>query len=114
VRHVRAAAVGERAAAAIVGRLESDGVRRLYVHLDLDVLDPAEGQVNEYPAPGGVSLDALCATLRALGERAPVAALTLSAYDPAYDADGRVARAATAAAGTLVGALAACGSGDHV
>jgi arginase len=107
VRYVRAAAVGERAAAAIVGRLDTDAVRRLYVHLDLDVLDPAEGRVNAFDAPGGVSLDALCAALRALGGRAPVAALTLSAYDPAYDTDGRAARAAIAAAGALVGALPA-------
>ena len=105
VRMVPAAEVGERAAAALAERAAREGVRQLHVHLDLDVLDPAEGRANALAVPGGGSLDALGALLGALAARAPVAALTLSAYDPACDADGRVARAATTAAATLAAAL---------
>ena len=105
VRHVRAGAVGERAAVALAGRAATDGWRQLYVHLDLDVLDPGEGLANALAAPRGPSLDAVLETLRALGERAAVVALTLSAYDPTFDDDGRVARAAMAAAESLLAPL---------
>ena len=71
-------------------RKELDGPQQLLVHLDLDVLDPSEGQVNEYACEGGVSAANLRSAMRALGTRDTVGALTVSAYDPAYDADGRV------------------------
>jgi arginase len=89
---------------------DADGVRRLHVHLDLDVLDPRDARANGYAAPNGVRLPALLDGLRALGAGAggaPVAALTLSAYDPAHDPDGRAAHAAIAATAALVGALPA-------
>jgi len=71
-------------------RKELDGPRQLHVHLDLDVLDPSDGQVNEYSCEGGVSAECLRSAMRSLGTLDTVAALTLSAYDPSYDADGRV------------------------
>jgi arginase len=67
----------------------------LYVHLDLDVLDPSEGRANGYAVESGISVAALTAMLAPLGGCA--AALTVSAYDPSFDADGRVWRAAFAA-----------------
>ncbi len=102
VRLVPAAAVDGDAATRIAAEVAAGG-GALYVHLDLDVLDPAEGRVNVFATPEGVSLDALRELLGTLGARAPMGALTLSAYDPSYDADGRVARAAIAAATSLVG-----------
>jgi arginase len=83
------------------------GVARWYVHLDLDVLDPGEGRVNVYAAADGVSRDALQATLRALCAHLPVAALTLSAYDPAFDVDGRVREAAFGAVSAALDGLGA-------
>ena len=71
-------------------RKELDGPRQLHVHLDLDVLDPSEGQVNEYACEGGVPAARLRSAMAALGALDTVAALTLSAYDPRYDSDGRV------------------------
>lgn len=75
-------------------RRDLDAPEQLYVHLDLDVLDPSEGQVNEYACEGGVSAVNLRSAMYSVGELDTVAALTLSAYDPAYDADGRVCAAA--------------------
>jgi arginase len=72
----------------------------LYVHVDLDVLDPTEGQANRYAAAGGATAAALAAMLRSLGSAA--SALTLSAYDPALDGDGRVREAAFAAVEALL------------
>jgi arginase len=77
-------------------RSELDSPQRLYVHLDLDVLDLAEGRVNQYACEGGVSLANLRAAMGALGSLDNVEALTLSAYDPSFDTDGRIRAAAFA------------------
>lgn len=73
-----------------------------YLHLDLDVLDPRDGRANQYAAPDGVRADALVGMCGALGAHAPPAAMTLSAYDPAHDVDGRAARVAIAAVEALL------------
>jgi arginase len=84
------AALGDRV------RHELEGPRRIHVHLDLDVLDASEGRVNQYACDGGVSAAKLGDAMRSLGALEVVSALTLSAYDPSYDADGRVCAAAFA------------------
>lgn len=66
----------------------------LYLHLDVDVLDPSEGRANRYAAPGGPSADEVAAAIGAAGERLSIRAATISAYDPAVDPEGRVARTA--------------------
>ena len=68
-------------------------VDAVYVHLDLDVLDPKEARANELAAPDGLSPDELAAALREIRDRLQVAALTCSAYDPMYDPEGRVCQA---------------------
>jgi arginase len=62
----------------------------LYLHLDLDVLDSEEAMVNIYSAADGLSADQLVAQVRSLLETRPVRAVSLTAYDPEVDADGRV------------------------
>lgn len=106
VHRVPAAAVGAAFARAV--RDACPPAAPLYVHLDLDVLDVAEGRANAFAAPGGVAADALVAWCRALG--AP-AALTLSAYDPAHDADGRIAAVAIRAVEALLAGRAGRGDG---
>jgi arginase len=71
------------------------GVRRVYVHLDLDVLDPAaHGRANPFAAPGGLTAAGVQRAVRAMGARGRIAGLTVSAYDPAVDAAGTVRAAA--------------------
>jgi arginase len=74
----------------------------VYVHVDLDVLDPSEGRANGYAAPGGLSLEALRGALRCIQRRLPVGAAALTAYDPAEDPSGRIGRAAVDLAVLLV------------
>ena len=62
----------------------------LYLHVDLDVLDSAEAEVNVYSAPGGVSADELEALVAAVLDLGNVRALSLTAYDPDQDSDCRV------------------------
>ena len=49
-----------------------------YVHLDVDVLDPAELPALRFPAPGGPSASALHEALRRLASRGTIAALGLA------------------------------------
>jgi arginase len=62
----------------------------LYVHVDLDVLDAEEARVNIYSVAGGPSAAQLESQIRSLMESCPVRALSLTAYDPECDAEGRV------------------------
>jgi arginase len=62
----------------------------LYVHLDLDVLDIEVAKVNVYGAPGGLGDDELDGLLDVVMRTFPVRAVSLTAYDPAYDLEQRV------------------------
>ncbi len=65
-----------------------------YVHIDLDVLDPSEGRANILAAPGGLTLPDTLDAVSAIGRRFPIGGAALTAYDPSFDEDGRVSRAA--------------------
>ena len=71
-------------------------VRRVYLHVDLDVLDTSVGRANPYAAPGGPDLDAVLATIGATFDRFDVGAAALTAYDPRVDEGGAIAAAARA------------------
>jgi arginase len=92
IRRAAAGTLGGRTAAGIAGELGQGA--RPYVHLDLDVLDRSEGHANAYASGGGVTAAALADFCGVLARTAPPAAITLSAYDPAADADRRVRAAA--------------------
>jgi arginase len=62
----------------------------VYVHIDLDVLDPSEGVASTWAAEGGLTAEELRLALDAVASRFEIAAATLSAYDPAVDAEGRI------------------------
>ena len=62
----------------------------LYLHLDLDVLDSEEARVNIYSVPDGLSADQLNSQVRSLLDARPVRAVSLTAYDPECDPEGRV------------------------
>jgi arginase len=66
------------------------GVRRVYLHVDLDVLDPsvAPGVVDE-PVPGGMSLGDVDELLHGVIRRFQVAALTVATFNPERDQGDR-------------------------
>ena len=68
------------------------GVERLYVHLDVDVLDAGEGRANPYARPGGLLAEALSAALSILNRRVPVGAASITSYDPSCDSNQMVQR----------------------
>lgn len=79
-------------------------VQRVYIHFDIDVLDPAEARVNPFPAPpGGLTVGQLEEALRLIGGQFAVAGAGIASYDPACDGDERGLRAGLRLAGQLVG-----------
>jgi arginase len=71
----------------------SKRVRKVYVHVDVDVLDVSEGLANSYAGAGGIKLNELYHALKLIGETIPIAAASITSYDPRVDSDGRIARA---------------------
>ena len=90
-----------RALAPILETLRGE-VRRVYLHIDLDVLDPSEGRANEFAAPVGLTVAEVCKAIETVGEQLTIEAGAITAYDPAQDADGRASRAALRIVETLL------------
>jgi arginase len=66
----------------------------IYVHFDLDVLDPAEAVANQWCPPGGLSLGGLVDSVSTLAEHTPIKAAGFASFDPQADHDGRAVEAA--------------------
>lgn len=75
--------------AAIIARTERDGLDGFWVHVDVDVLDPAHMPAVDSPDPGGISPSLLSEALAVLWPRA--AGMTVGILDPDLDPDGRCA-----------------------
>jgi arginase len=78
--------------------------QRVFLHIDLDVLDPSEGTVNPFAAPHGLALKHVLAAIRRIGEQFTVIGATVSAYDPAVDTDDRAGMAALKIIGEIAAA----------
>ena len=91
---VRVAAVRELGAAAALapalGRLRA---RRIHVHVDLDVHDPALAPANEFAPPDGLTPREVQDAVRAIAATVPIGSASLAAYDPSVDPDGRALEA---------------------
>ncbi|NIA24861.1 MAG: arginase family protein [Gammaproteobacteria bacterium] len=74
----------------------------LYVHIDVDVVDPTDMPAVNYPSPGGPSLEAVASSLRSIASTGRVVACSISSWNPALPE----AETAAAATETLVDALA--------
>ena len=77
-------------AAQATEKLKAAGAKRVHMHLDLDVHDPEELQVNRYVSQGGPSPEQLRDAACAMALAVPVVGITISAYDPAFDAQADV------------------------
>jgi arginase len=81
-------AVGDALGAGLDALRERVG--HVYLHLDLDVLDPSEGRVNVYAAEGGLSAEEVSAAITAVGERFVIRAAAITAHDPGCDPEGSI------------------------
>ena len=80
-------------------RLDVDAV---YVHIDLDVLDPAVAKASGWAVDGGLSSEELDAAVGTIAARFEIAAAAVAAYDPRVDPEGRVPPIAARLASRLV------------
>jgi arginase len=67
--------------------------RSVHLHLDIDVLNSQDYPANEFPAPGGLSLEELEPAIDVIGQNFSIRSATLSAYNPAYDPKGKTLQA---------------------
>jgi arginase len=75
----------------------------VYVHVDLDVLDPSAATSNQWTSPHGISLEVLIQAMRETRNHATIAALGIASYDPEVDRDGRALAAAVAVTEAVLG-----------
>ena len=72
--------------------IESLSPKAIYLHVDLDVFDTSVGTANGYAVSGGITRDEFMNL--ASGLRSMIGAVALTAYDPSYDPDNRIAHLA--------------------
>jgi len=127
--HLRAAIPGFRAVApdrvVLVGvrdvdpleqrRIDVRGVRsataaaveppaeRVYLHVDLDVLDTSVGRANQFARAGGLQVADVLGVIERVAARATITGAAITAWDPSYDDGGGIRDAA----GTILAALEA-------
>jgi len=71
-------------------------VQRVYLHVDLDVLDPLVGRANPFAPAGGLTRGELIDAVRLVRERFEIAGAGVASYEPSLDGDGAVFTAAVA------------------
>jgi arginase len=69
--------------------LASLGDRDFFIHVDVDVLDPAFMPFVDAPEPGGLDPDTLVSMLSPLVRHPRAVGLEMTIYDPRHDHDGR-------------------------
>lgn len=73
-----------------VAALRAAGAHRTHLHIDLDVHDPATLQVNRYATPGGPTPEQVRQAACEIARAQPLSGVSISAYDPVFDAKGEV------------------------
>lgn len=70
--------------------LSAHGVARVYVHLDVDVLDALYAPANQFASVGGLLPDQVLACIEEIARRFSIAAAAVASYDPTYDREDRM------------------------
>jgi len=93
----RVASEADAALRTVAARTDS-----VYIHLDLDVLDPTDAKANAFAAPGGLKRSDLMTTLGHGARICSVGAIAVTSYDPEVDPSGKACDAAIEAVETVV------------
>jgi arginase len=101
IRRVSAAALADPTA--LVDAVAATGASAVYVHFDLDALDPGAFSSVGYPVAGGVAPRAAAAAISALAARFELAGLAITELQPGEDL--HALRADLAVLGGLIAAL---------
>jgi arginase len=84
----------------------AERVGNVYLHVDLDVLDPSAGRANWFACDGGLSVEDVERVVDAVARRFVLAAAALTAYQPDADGDATIPRAARRIFERIVAAVA--------
>ncbi len=68
-------------------------VERIYLHVDMDVLDTGEALPSYLAVPGGLTVNIVEEIIRMVKERFEISACAITSFDPAYDKDDMVLNA---------------------
>ena len=83
----------EAALSPALAELEQQMIRKIYIQLDLDVLDPVLTPANSYAAPGGLSADQVMEAIQLIGKHFEIVGASITAFDPSCDRDGLTTQA---------------------
>ena len=79
--------VDELTPESLVAAIEKTGASSVYLHVDLDVLDPSEIAGLADPMPFGIESSTLVALIRAVTARFEIAGAGITSYSPSSEAD---------------------------
>lgn len=65
-------------------------VHRIYLHFDLDVLDPELAPANEFAPPDGLTIEQVEQAIGLIGDRFKICASAVASYDPRFDKGGQI------------------------
>lgn len=82
-------------------RMLATQVASVYVHIDLDVLDPSVGMANAFATAGGLRVSDLVDFLEKVSASFGRRVVGMTSYDPREDKDGSIASAAVRGAATI-------------
>jgi len=89
-------------AAAVLARVTGPDLRGFWIHLDVDVMNPAVMPAVDSPEPGGLMPDELVQLLGPLVRHPQALGLNVAIYDPALDPDRSCARRLVAFLANLI------------
>jgi arginase len=75
----------------------------IYLHLDVDIIDPREAPAMNYLAPGGPAVDELQEAFRFLARTGNIKAVSMSTWNPELDDNGRTREVCMSLLDTLLG-----------
>ena len=67
-----------------------NGIKKLHIHIDVDVIDPSIAPSNSYAVSNGLSKENLIQTINYCANQIPVASVTVASYDPSFDKDDKM------------------------
>ncbi len=62
---------------------------KIYLHIDIDIVDPQEAPGVDYPAPNGLSLNEVESIIKLIAGRFSIEAAALTAYNPSKDENNK-------------------------
>jgi arginase len=80
---IRGLSVDELTPESLIAAVEASGAASVYLHIDLDVLDPADMTQVGFPEPFGLPAEVLIASIKALLTRFPLAGAGITEFAPA-------------------------------